>query len=114
MHFDDLLAGYWVRHLQASIVVHVCMIGYCRMSWNSPCKPETEVVESMCEDNENLRMRPRKTHLRDDAYNKVTQLSALVSSGMNVQINQHHPHGAHNGLLYHVKYQLKPEPTTVV
>eukprot|EP00973_Karenia_brevis_P015719 2150523-Karenia_brevis.AAC.1 len=22
MHFEDLLAGYWLRHLQASIVVH--------------------------------------------------------------------------------------------
>eukprot|EP00973_Karenia_brevis_P057322 7973299-Karenia_brevis.AAC.1 len=69
------------------------------MSWNSLCKynlPETEVIEKMCEDNGNLRMRPCKTHLRDDAYNTVTQLSAVFSSGMNVQINQHHPHGAHN------------------
>ena len=99
MQYGDLLAVYWVRHMQAEVVVHQSMIGYCRTSWNTPCKyqlPETKVIEYMCEDDDSLRMGPPEVNLRDDAYNKVTQLSALVFTSMNVQINQHHPHGAQN------------------
>ena len=33
---------------------------------------------------------------------------------MNVQTNVHHPDGAHKGLLYSVKYQLKSEPHTML
>ena len=33
---------------------------------------------------------------------------------MNVQTNVHHPDGAHKGLLYSVKYQLKDEPRTML
>ena len=56
----------------------------------------------------------RKTNLDDDAFNKTTSLSALALTGMNVQINQHHPHGGHKGMLYSLKYSLKDEPTSLV
>ena len=59
-------------------------------------------------------MRHRKVYLKDDAWLKSTDLRVLVYSGMNVQVNVHHPDGAHKGLLYSVKYQLKPEPCTTI
>ena len=114
MTFVDLLAAYYVRRLQIDVVPHVCMIGYCRKSWNDKCKynlPETEVVETLSQNDELVRMRPRKTHLRDDAWNKVTQLDVLAETGLNLQINQHHPHGAHKGMLYPVKYRIGKQQT---
>lgn len=52
--------------------------------------------------------------LDDDAWNKVTSLPLLVRSVMNVHINQHHPEDKAQGLLYSIKYELKPEPATML
>ena len=63
MGFRDLLAAYYYRRLQSDVVVHVCMIGYCRKSWTDPCKyelPETRIVETLQADDNAVRMRPRK------------------------------------------------------
>ena len=110
MLLSDILLGYYIRRLQLSVVSHVCCIGYCRQSWNEPCKfglPATEVVTQMRTDDDAVRMVPRKTNLDDDAFNKTTSLAVLALTGMNVQINQHHPHGGHKGMLYSLKYSLK-------
>ena len=110
MLISDILLGYYIRRLQLSVVSHVCCIGYCRQSWNEPCKfglPATEVVTQMRTDDDAVRMVPRRTNLDDDAFNKTTSLAVLALTGMNVQINQHHPHGGHKGMLYSLKYSLK-------
>ena len=117
MHYEELLAAYWLRQMQADVVLQQCMIGYCRAIWNTLCKyqlPQTTVVEHMCEDDESLRMRPHITNLRDDAYNKVTQWTAFLLTGMNVEVKQHHPCSAHNLVLYHIKYQLNPRPPALI
>ena len=110
MLLSDLLLGYYLRRLQHSFMTHTCCIGYCRHSWNEPCKfglPSTEVVTQMRTDDNAVRMVPRRTNLDDDAFNKTTSLAVLALTGMNVQINQHHPHGGHKGMLYSLKYSLK-------
>ena len=106
MNFIDLLSVYYYRRLQIDVARHQCMLAYCRASWNAPCKyelPEKEIATQLIQNDANLRVRPRQTNLPDDAWNKNTHLDLLVSSGVNVQANQHHPHGSHKGLLYPVK-----------
>ena len=63
-------------------------------------------------DDEAGRQRPRRAHLADDAWTKVTSLPLLLRSQMNVQINEHHPLASNTSLLYTIKYPLKPEPVT--
>ena len=60
------------------------------------------------------RQRPRRVHLDDDAWTKVTSPALLVRSLMNVQINEHHPLASNTSLLYTIKYPLKPEPVTTL
>ena len=111
----DLFAAYYYRALQANVAVHVCQIGYCRKSSTAPCKyglPATEIILHDRPSTESVRTDHRRVYMKDDAWLKSVCLRTLVWSGMNVQTNVHHPDGAHKGLLYSVKYQLKDEPKT--
>ena len=111
----DLLSGYYYRRLQLEVAPHVCKMGYCRASWNDKCRlnlPWPDFVETMYQDDTLGRMIPRRANLLDDAYAKTVSLELLVRSGMNVQINQHHPMDTNRGLLYSINYETKPEPRT--
>ena len=117
MHFNDMLAAYYYRKAQAGVAVHVCQVGYCRKSKSEPCKyrlPSEEIVLADEPNDEAVLTKHRRVYMKDDAWLKSVSLRTLLYSGMNVQTNVHHPDGAHKGLLYSVKYQLKDEPRTML
>ena len=115
---EDLVAGFYYRTLQIEMpVIHTCKLGYCKASWNSPCKrnlPATEIEPQLRFDNNVGRAVAQKRHLDDDARVLTHSVPLLARTLMNIQINQHHPEDAHGALNYQVKYNLKPEPQTVV
>ena len=115
---EDLVAGFYYRTLQIEMpVIHVCKLGYCKTSWKSPCKrnlPTTQIEPQQRFDETLQRVIAQKRHLEDDARVLTHSVPLLARTLMNIQINQHHPNDAHGGLNYQVKYNLKPEPQTVV
>lgn len=115
---EDLVAAFYYRTVQtATSVIHTCKIGYCRSAWNSRCKrhlPWTSVENLMRFDDEIQRIVPQRRNLADDARVNTHSLSLLLRTGMNIQVNLHHPDDALAGLSYQLKYNLKPEPQTQV
>jgi len=65
-------------------------------------------------DDEIQRIVPQRRNLHDDAKVNTHSLELLVRTGMNIQINVHHPEDAIGGLCYQLKYNLKPEPQTMI
>ena len=111
----DLLCGFYYRSLQTQYV-HVCSLGYCRPSWNCPCRWELPVTEASSEmklDDDKQKIVPIRRHLPDDARLKVHILALTVRTLCNIQTNQHHPASGTRGLSYSIKYALKPEPHTI-
>ena len=103
---EDIVAGYYYRALQTAIpVIHMCKVGYCRASWKDKCKqrfPCDRVEKEMRFDESIQRVVHQRRNLHDDARVISHSLDLLLRTGMNIQINVHHPDDAHKGLVFWV------------
>ena len=99
---EDLVAGFYYRSVQiATPVVHMCKIGYCRASWKDKCKrgfPFETMEPAMRFDEQIQRVVHQRRNLYDDARVNSHSPELLLRTGLNIQINVHHPDDAHKGL----------------
>ena len=108
---EDLMAGFYYRSLQvATSVLHKCKIGYCRSSWKDKCKrrlPCETLEPEMRFDSNIQRVIHQRRNLYDDARVTSHSPELLLRTGMNIQINVHHPDDAHQSLATCVVERLR-------
>ena len=108
---EDLMAGFYYRSLQiATSVLHKCKIGYCRSSWKVKCKrrlPCETLEPEMRFDSNIQRVIHQRRNLYDDARVTSHSPELLLRTGMNIQINVHHPDDAHQSLATCVVERLR-------